>query len=1255
MTSQRRSKSLLRSVILSAAIFGSLATSAAAGSWCGNPVTPCDPNNPLSPCYVPPPPDPRCEHCDICTKSPCYTGTGVYTQSSTDLSLPAVGSTLIASRRYESSHTIDGPTGHGWTSSLAAHLYYTTYLFASPSTYQKEADITMPNGARYRFVDTGSGFTPPLGRYDALIHNADGSFDMILQRSTARLHFGPDGTLQTAADEYGNAQTWSYDGNGRILQVADSSGSGRFLNVSWGADGRISGVTDSAGRQVSYLYDARGVMTNFYDALNRVTSYGYVAGRYTWMLNIVLDNWNRVVTQVTYDQEDRTKSYTEDGETYTYAYAYTGNTSLTGKADSSGATWIYSYGPGGLITVSTPPSASNTAPTSDVLNADGSTAQHTDAVGVVTLYSHDAQGNLTSETDDYLGPSTVRFDYAYDPNFPGKVVSITPIKPSTGQVDPTWQASRFDYWPPGSAAPGALYHSYRVRSDGTTLDTLHTYTYDSQGRMLSDSTAGGARTDSAYDSQGNQATVTAPANNDGGTRPVTQFGYDPAGRVTSVTDPLGNVTSYTYDNVDRVVAVTRPRPSAGSALDFTTTSSYDNFDPMTNLVSRVTTDPNGNATKIATDAYGREVRMTDQLAGVTQRVYQNGLLTFLIDANGNSMKYAYDALRRLKTTTFPDGTIETRSWYADGLLEQVIDRKGQGTVYLYDHLKRLQGLSYSDGTGIAYTFIGQELTEVSDATTSPAESTSFGYDSAYRVITEVQGGRGTLAYTYDADDHRLSYTLAAGSAAASYSYYPDGSLDTVTWAPVSGQFKLTYDLDGNHQAILFPNGQERNYTLDNQGRVLTLANLHPTAGNLATFSYGYDLNDTTGQANLLGLRTSMTADVPAAALAGAVSMYNYDVKYALTQALYPAAPPFNGAHASWTYDPLGNRTASLTNGVTRTYAYFTNSGPPFNSQRLQSDGQNTYAYDANGNTSTATGPQPITATWNHGNRLLTLATPASAAYAYDYRDRRSSRTAAGATTSFLYVDLDAVAELSAGGEADYLYGPGMDEPLAMSRAGNVYYFDVDAQGSVIALNDTAGNVVNKYLYDAWGVPLTFTEGVANSYYYTARGMEPGGIQYYRMRYYDPAIGRFLSEDPIGFLGGNSLYSYVLGDPISSVDPFGLDPGAHTCCDGNGGITICWDSMPPNETFRDCITKHEQDHINWFNSHPPECDQCKGKARTLSAGVPTQAEQIDTECHAYQVEIDCLKKHLSDNDKGRYEARISSLVKAAWKQFKCRLG
>src|SRR6185312_10624011 len=524
----------------------------------------------------------------------------------TDLDIPAVGFPLVVARSYDTTQAIDSPTGYGWTSSLSAHLYYATYLVAAPSTYRKEANITMPDGARYRFVDNGNGtFTPPSGRQDTLVRNGDGTFDLTIQRTMSVYHFGTDGSLLTMADDYHNTTALTYDGNGRLQRIADASGSGRYMDVFWGADGRISAVQDHTGRRVQYTYDSRGVMTSMTDPLGRSTYYAYVQGRYAPLLAAVTDNWNRLVTSVTYDSVERVNSYTEQGETWSYTYSYQNNPLKTAKSDSQGNTWGYTFDQAGLVTDVVPPAGGGGGSQHTDYYADGSIQQTIDEVGVKTYYTYNNDGRVLSVTRDYNGSQAVRYDYSYDQNFPSRLTSITPRNPTTGLVNPNWQAWRYDYYQAGSPAPGALYHIYRVETDGSTLDAMAIYTYDSHGRAVSVANADGAATDYAYDGQGNLASVTSPANNDAGLRPVTSYGYDGLGRLVTVTDPLGSETSYGYDSVGRVSRLTLPPPAPGSALDFTVTYRHDNYDGASGLLFTRITAPNGNVNQYGQDAYGR--------------------------------------------------------------------------------------------------------------------------------------------------------------------------------------------------------------------------------------------------------------------------------------------------------------------------------------------------------------------------------------------------------------------------------------------------------------------------------------------------------------------------------------------------------------------------------------------------------------------------------------------------------------------------
>ncbi|MBI5117157.1 RHS repeat-associated core domain-containing protein [Candidatus Poribacteria bacterium] len=125
--------------------------------------------------------------------------------------------------------------------------------------------------------------------------------------------------------------------------------------------------------------------------------------------------------------------------------------------------------------------------------------------------------------------------------------------------------------------------------------------------------------------------------------------------------------------------------------------------------------------------------------------------------------------------------------------------------------------------------------------------------------------------------------------------------------------------------------------------------------------------------------------------------------------------------------------------------------------------------------------------------------------------------------------------------ASITHGPGIDDPLIVRYNGVDYYYHKNHQGSVTEILNSSGGIVKTYRYDAFGKILSETgPAIPGGFTYTGREFHTrSGLYYYRFRFYDPSIGRFISEDPIGPINGTNLYAYTANSPVLHIDPLGL--------------------------------------------------------------------------------------------------------------------
>ena len=335
----------------------------------------------------------------------------------------------------------------------------------------------------------------------------------------------------------------------------------------------------------------------------------------------------------------------------------------------------------------------------------------------------------------------------------------------------------------------------------------------------------------------------------------------------------------------------------------------------------------------------------------------------------------------------------------------------------------------------------------------------------------------------------------------------------------SSTVALAYDPAGRLARIDFPNAVATDVTYDAEGRPASIVHAQAPS-ELARFDYGFFAD---------GLVQSIAEP-------GGTRAFTYDATQQLTAGGKPTAPEI------YNYDAEGNRNSSHLSASHQHDA----------ANRLIQDDSHCYAYDANGNliskTELAAGAcaGPMTAySWDVRNRLVRIDFPdlTVATYRYDALDRRIEKDVGGVVTRYVYDDDDILLEFDGANALQARYGHGIevDQPLVMERGGLSHFYHADHLGSIRLITDGAGLAVNGYDYDAFGnFEPTTVAPIASPYAFTAREHDPeSGLHYYRARYYDPSIGRFIGEDPLA-CGSNdpNLYRYVFNTPVNSTDPNG---------------------------------------------------------------------------------------------------------------------
>ena len=547
------------------------------------------------------------------------------------------------------------------------------------------------------------------------------------------------------------------------------------------------------------------------------------------------------------------------------------------------------------------------------------------------------------------------------------------------------------------------------------------------------------------------------------------------------------------------------------------------YDQAGNLVSK--TDPKGRTTEKEYNALGKVIRKVDPAGGVTKYEYDSrGNLVRLTDPNGQTTRFEYNLNDELIKKIRPMGESTSYSYDNSGNLVEKIDAKGQKIEYEYNESNKLSTVRYYNASNH----------------NTPVRTVQYGYDAAGHLIS-YQDGTTSARYSYDSLGRRTGSTVDYGpfklglnstyanntrkksltypdGSTYRYSYNSDNRLESVD-LPGSGQISLGDYKWKRPTQVTLPGGSTRSYNYDPLQRIKGITSKDPGGNTVMQETYDYD-----SAGNIITEQTGKGEH-----------QYSYDQLDRLSSADNPVL-----SDEKYSYDAVGNRLSSIdTNG---SWEYNLNNA-------LSSYDNASCSYDDNGNlVKRVVDGETTRYFYNVNNRLIRIEDGSGnvkARYHYDPFGRRLWKEVNGTRTYFLYSEQGLIGEYDSQGEPIRLYGykPGSTwstDPLFLKKDGSYYFYHNDHLGTPQKLTSSNGRTVWSANYESFGEAEIEKQEISNPLRFPGQYHDQEtGLHYNYHRYYDPQVGRYLREDPIGLEGGINLFEYCLNSPINLMDPEGL--------------------------------------------------------------------------------------------------------------------
>jgi RHS repeat-associated protein len=885
---------------------------------------------------------------------------------------------------------------------------------------------------------------------------------------------------------------------------------GYNLSYEYDDQGNQIKMTDANGQLYEYTYDALGNMLTAKDPLNQITTYTYT-NDFKKIKSFKDPKGN--MYNFNYDgYGNMTQLISPNNNIYNATYNSTGD--ITSSSDSKGNMFTYNYDVYG-----------------NLLNVTGPN-------GYYATLTHDARGRLLAYTDAMGNNATAEYDLL------DRLKKIT---------DPINNHSQFNYDAQGNMVSFINENnetsimnydaSNRVVNGTGPTGNQTTFTYDGMNNMTAVKNALGHETKMSYDNRNRMSgTTDAEGNN-------AAYNYDGNGNVTSVNLPNGRSINYTYDGLNRVTAVSDATGTIGSFA-------YDKNNNITSYVNGT-----GAITTAAYDSLDRMKEITDPLGNKAFFTYdKNDNIVSLRDREGRISYFTYDSLDRRKTYTDNNGFITTIGYDAQSNITTLTDQNSNTTSYIYDSLNRRKTMTYPDGKFMQYSY--DKKSNITSIRLTDATNITYQYDTLNRVVSRTLPGGEVYSFTYDKLNRVLYATNNSGTASFTYD-----NLNRVKSETFDGRTtRYNYNIAGRTQTLIYPdsttvikefdtrnritkilkdsivvaeyvynnadqaiaknlaNGVTSTMQYDFANRLSSISTLNGTIQN-TTFTYDKDKNKTSiNRLNNPGLSEQFT----------------YDNGYRLTNYKrgIVGSPTIQN---TYTYDAVGNRTAANLNGIATTYS---------KNNMNQTTGVNStsFTFDNRGN---ITFDGLFYKTYDAENRLKKdSSSPTSVlTYAHDAIGRRITKTINGNTLKYTYSGAAQIEERnSSNALLNRTVFTNFLSPVMNEKAGSKYYYHQNELGSVEAITNDGGRLIESYRYDVYGMPTRY-DSLSNPLASSIAGNRVGftGQEYdsasgsYRFffRNYSPTTGVFSQRDLIEYEDGMGMYQYVGNNPANGVDIWGL--------------------------------------------------------------------------------------------------------------------